>query len=311
MQQRIGSIYGSRTHTTEFIGGLNSTTSRYYSYTIPKEAKLLHIVAVAAGGGGGGGGANTGAAIAGGGGGGGSGGAKNIIIPVCFLPSTLFIAVGAGGVGGRGQTQGGAVAVAGTAGAHTNVYAGGLTGEVEDLILSCYGANGGKIASGASSGAASTSIGSTNLSYHFLSCLGIMYNHNDKVGTGQANSNGFYDGIGSGGAGGGATTATPTETAGFDITLATTEGLVTVAGGVVGGSPGSSLTFNDQRILGLRVSTGGSGGGSRVGASPAGRGGDGGWGSGGGGGGGCNFAGGTGGAGGDGGPGYVSITAIF
>lgn len=280
-------------------GGLDSriyACEAWFPYQIPRGARLLHVFAMA-GGGRGGNGHSRAAGSAGGGGAGGSSGAYGTGIFSCnLLPTTIYFRVGRGG--------------------RTGSIAGGntvLSMLPEDTtqynIMRNGGGGGGGNGSGTAGGTAgaqgtAASVGSNSVMGRF-GFMNTSGGASGGTGGAQTGANGSAVSIGTtgvsyGGAGGAGCTTT-------DFTGGAWNGdklRPTLVGGASGGGRGAD--GYTQRISGLYVSTGGSGGGSLNGGT-GGAGGNGGPGCGGGGGG----AGVTGGQGGDGGDGFIFINPIY
>lgn len=116
----------------------------WYTWTKPRGATMLALIAVAGGGSGGGGQSSV---AGGGGGGGGAGSQGHLIIPAMFLPDTLYIQVGAGG-------QPSAAATIGSIGNNTKVSVQPSDNSTEGRIhvVGGGGAGGAGIAAGGAGG---------------------------------------------------------------------------------------------------------------------------------------------------------------
>lgn len=90
---------------------VTGATTGWQTFTIPREAEWLYIMAISGGGGGGGGFGAAGGSGKGGGGGGGSSGISRYLFPAWLLKQQsggrLYVLVGNGGIGGAGGSSGG------------------------------------------------------------------------------------------------------------------------------------------------------------------------------------------------------------
>jgi len=149
-------------HAT-FFSGVGRGSPPFVAWQKPRGKTMAFILAV--GGGGGGGGGMTGATgtARGGGGGGGSGAAARLIMPLAFLPDTIYVQAGGAGAGG-------AATIAGGAGNRSYVSIAPNT-TAANLILISGAANAG---GGAAGNAASTAAGGTaeTISTTTLSVIG-------------------------------------------------------------------------------------------------------------------------------------------
>jgi hypothetical protein len=291
----------------------NGGTTSWQTWTKPKNAKFIHILAIGAGGGGGAGWSaslNSG----GGGGGGGAGAVVSGFYPASVLPNTLYIQVGLGGLGGR-TIRGDA----GTSGSATYVSINAGSAAIDRLFV----ANPGTFGGGGSGSVAGTPGGGAGIvTDNTLGKLGVNSYYAGAGGSNGGNvtpTPGASITIGNivtGGAGGGANNLSSTGTNGGNITGAgfvpTINGSPTIAGFVAdAGSGYSSIPSIDSSKPMALMFTGGAGGGANS-SSVTGAGGNGGYGAfgcGGGGGGASNFSSTAHGAGGNGGNGLVMITS--
>ncbi len=292
----------------------------WQTWTKPKNAKFIQILAI---GGGGGGGAGWGAFSnsGSGGGGGGSGAISSGIFPANVLPDTLYVMVGTGGAGGslaRGSNGSNGTA---TYVAITNTVVSAIT--LNEVLLLANGGNAGSggLSSISTPGAAGGTGGAIS-SDTLFGKLGV-----NSYYSGQAGANGGFTtptsgssitiaNIVTGGAGGGGLTTGGVGTNGGNINGA---GIVPlVSGGTSGTTPtqcdassGYSIlpSINSSNKMPM-VFTGGAGGGAHYIATvgTGGYGGNGAYGCGGGGGGPSNYSTTSYGYGGNGGNGLVIIT---
>ena len=296
-----------------FTSNVSTGATSWQTWTKPKNAKFIHILAIGAGGGGG---AGWSASLnSGGGGGGGGGGAiSSIFLPASVLPNILYIQVGTGGAGGR--TIRGTNGESGTP-TYVSISAGSAaTDRIIVATSGTFGGGGSGSVAGTAGGGAGASIDTA------IGKLGVTsYYAGQGGGAGGAvtPSVGASITIGvmvSGGAGGGANNLSSTGTNGGSITgaglIPTITGSTTIAGFVAdAGSGYSSLPSINSSFRGPMFFTGGAGGGANS-SSVTGAGGNGGYGAfgcGGGGGGASNFSSTAHGAGGNGGNGFVMITS--
>ena len=292
----------------------NSTgTTAWQTWTKPKNAKFIHILAIGAGGGGGAGWAallNSG----GGGGGGGAGAVVSGFYPANALPNTLYIQVGTGGLGGRtirGEN--------GNSGTATFVSISAGSAATERILV----ANPGTLGGGGSGSIAGFAGGGAGIvTDNTLGKLGVNSYYAGAGGSSGGNvtptpgSSITIGHIVTGGAGGGGLSVSSNGANGGNITgagiIPTISGSPTIAGFVAdAGSGYSSLPSINSSIKIPMFFTGGGGGGANS-SSSTGKGGDGGYGAfgcGGGGGGSSNAGNTTHGAGGNGGHGLVMITS--
>ena len=304
------------------MGDINSagvTTSNFYTWYKPTTAKYIQIFACSGGAGGGGGGASAASTAGSGGSGGGGSPYTSFIVPAIIIPSVLYIQPGSGGTGGTGQVQGGAAATNGAVGTQSIVSIRPNSTTKNTLVISAGATTSfGKLASGASNGAASGTTASATLALMPLSTLGFVSftGPGTTSGAGGTTSSGSSSSfttngniVGSGGGGGAVNSANTTSTGG----AVATGGLFlpTLSGGLSAGGRGKD-GWNFMENKGDQdlpfMSTGGTGGGSNASTLTGGAGGNGGPGSGGGGGGGTNGTASVAGAGGNGGPGFVIIS---
>jgi len=320
MYQNYNRTFSTQENNMVFMGAVgNSDIINWYTWYKPTTAKFIQILCVGGGSGGGGGGASAAGVSGAGGSGGGGSPYETVCIPAILLPSVLFIKPGFGGLGGTGQVQGGAAATDGAAGRASYVSIRPNTTNQNCVAVS--GGNStstGKLASGATNGAASGTTIVSTASIHPLASLGILA----QSAAGQTSGAGGTTGSGgnitpmttgnivSSGSGGGGVNAGTTTAAGGQILNSGFLGNA-FSGGAAGGGRGRDgydFTGNLGDMDLPFVTTGGTGGGSNTSTLTGGAGGNGGPGSGGGGGGGTNGAGSVGGAGGNGGPGFVVIS---
>lgn len=265
----------------------------FQTWTKPRGCTMAFMLAIGAGAGGGGGHTAATATVRTGGGGGGGGASARLLIPMMFVPGTLYVQVGRGGAGG-------AVTSIGGSGALTSISIAPNLTQANSLLRSgtSQATGGGAGFTTAAVGGAAETIGTVTVAP--LSQMGLVQFVAGKIGaaggvvgggTGAANTIASAYQLSGGGAGGGSTPAANTEFAGGAQIGA---GIwPSVAGGVAAGGKGQSAPSHDP-FMGYGGSGGGTGG-----AGAAGNGGKGGIGCGGGGGGG-GITGGVGGAGGDG-----------
>lgn len=291
-----------------FLGNTTATATGWVTFDLPKNAGMAMIVCV--GGGGGGGGGKTGATATNktGGGGGGSGALGRLIIPVRFLPKTLYLLPGLGGasvgagIAGNAATssavsdqatlfadtilQSGNVAAKG-GGAGGTTVAGALGAAETIATFAALASNGVTTFIAGQAGTASgadtpTNGGSVTWGGSGVFCSGGCGGGSAGTANGVSNGGGIVGG-------------------GLVQSFSGGTGLAAGPGGagVSGSNLGSLLGYSTQAF----AAWGGTGGGSSSTAGVGGAGGYGGYGSGGGGGG----AGVTGGGGGRGGAGYIYI----
>src|ERR1044072_2915710 len=255
----------------------------------PVNLTMCHILAMGAGGGGG----NGASGSAGGGGGGAAGSIDTLLIPLIYLPDTLFVKVG---VGGAANTAGTASAVSLYPKVSTNEY----------FII--QGGNGGAGGNGTASAGTGGSTGTgMSLTTATLAALGILQHPTSVSGGNGAN--------GSNGAGAGSS-ITPLDGGGWMLSGGAGGGSNNPSNGgsinargfspLISGGTSAGAGQNGINMWKPFYSTGGAGGAGSSTAATGGAGGNGGRGCGGGGGG--ASASGTGGAGGRGGDGIVIIT---
>jgi hypothetical protein len=282
---------------------LSTGTTQFSMWRKPRGKSMAYIIVVGSGGGGGAGFTGAIGTVRGGGGGGGSSGWAAALMPLEFLPDTLYFMIPVGGTGGTTSGANGSNGFLAYCSIAPNLTAANLV--LQSGAVSARGGTGGSAAGSAGAGAAGTiSTDVQNLWANF----GITKFQSGKIGAiggvvgggaGAANTLLTSHRL-SGGAGGGTTPAANTEFAGGAQTGA---GIFpTVAGGTAGGNPGNGNGV--PLLVPPFMSYGGVGGGTGGAAGTVGgNGSDGGIGSGGGGGGGgVTF-----GRGGNGGPGYGLI----
>lgn len=291
----------------------------WQTWTKPKNAKFIQILAIG-GGGGGGAGYSALSNSGGGGGGGGAGAISSGIYPANVLPDILYVMVGIGGAGG--SLARGSNGSNGTASyvAITNTAVSAIT--LNEVLLLANGANAG--IGGTSSVAAPGTLGGNGgaiSSDTLFGKLGV-----NSYYSGQAGANGgtttptsgnsiTIANIVTGGAGGGSLNLSSTGTNGGNITGAGivplisggTSGITTDVNASSGYSSLPSINSSNKMPM---IFTGGAGGGANP-STTTGRGGNGGngaYGCGGGGGGASNQNTTSYGYGGNGGNGLVIIT---
>lgn len=282
----------------------------------PRNATMIHFLAVGGGGGGGAGFTRAAGTAGGGGGGGASSGIARFLVPAIFVPDILYIFVAVGGQGGRPGVSSGN----GTAGANSFIAtcppltAGTLT-PLPNLWLSSGvnvpgGGGGGAVGAAGAAGTVPTIavIQPHHLYGNWVATVGLVGvaggAHTGANGTAVTcwAANMFSPGAGGGGIAttvdftGGAQTLTARYSVAGRAEMATTA----IPGGVANGGNGNAGLKSITPFL----NSGGSGGGTDDNGQ-AGGGGTGGYGCGGGGGG----AGATAGNGGNGGDGIVIISS--
>ena len=298
-------------HEVFYCNSSAPTTTGWQTWTKPRNAKLVSIVAI---GGGGGGGGNRSGGLRGGGGGG-SGAVTQLIIPANLLPDTLFLSVGKGGDGaGNGLAPGVDGGIS-----YVCIAPEIISGSVVIQSGNVAAQGGGQ---GAGVGTALGGAGETSFTYVpglsaasvFYCALGIFQSTPGARG-GDGNSGAATNitalsaSILTGGAGGSGNSGASANGASI-----TGVGLVpTIPGGVAAGGSGSAgyQTYRPNDLVSQRVpflATGGSGGASDSTSGLGGDGGPGAIGCGGGGGGAGATNGGDGGRGGDG---VIIITTHF
>ena len=126
-----------------FFYGEPQGSGIYNVWTRPEGRTMAYIVCIGGGAGGGGGASSN----SGGGAGGGSGGVSVAIVPLIFLPETLYISVGAGGAGGGAGANG--------TGGNSSSVSSAAAGAHSNIILYATGGSGGGLgsSSGGTSGA--------------------------------------------------------------------------------------------------------------------------------------------------------------
>jgi hypothetical protein len=268
----------------------------WQAWTVPKNAKMLDILAIGSGGGGG----RPSGGVTNGGGGGSCSGLAKLLIPAIFLPSVLYILVPAGGRGSTTSNTGGSSGypsmVATTPSTNTGfapiIASGGTAGNP---------GGGGSTASGTPGATAHPFISGLGL---FSQVTGIAGTSPGTGGAGTStttlNNHVLTPGTGAGGRDVGNTVGFP----GGSITSS----LFGFTSTVTGGSASNRTGESGYRLPFPFGATGGAGATGNindgVGGSPGGRGGNGNIGCGGGGGGTGNPSG----NGGNGGDGIVIIT---
>ena len=275
------------------------------TWSKPRNARLVFILAQGPGGGGG-----LGQATATGTGGGGASAGTTVAWcgPALLLPDLLYIAPGTGGVG---ATPGSPVA---SAGIDTIVGFSPQMVTTSNSAAQFIRANGGTVgSSGASGGAAGGASSTQAAAITLFGTVTVTAGQGGAAGgattgasvTFPTTANAFATG-GAGGAG----CSGSTDNAGGNITVPSAgwEPLVaSLTGGAAGGSRGQDGLFRVRQSFAPFYSTGGSGGGSLHTAGTGGAGGNGGPGAGGAGGGAGAT---TGGSGGNGGDGFVLIAVV-
>lgn len=270
-------------------GGAND----WHEWVKPRGCTAAMIIGVGGGGSGGSGRTGTSASNRGGGGGGASSSISRFLIPIIYLPDSLFISVGH--------------FVSASAGTHSIISIAPNNSAGNLIFNSGFGGAGGNSGSGTGGSAGSATAGST-VGANPLMNFG-QYSTSPGQGGAAGGTNGAagasitYGNTGialSAGAGGAGTDTSNNTFAGGDING--TAPLPSILGGAGGGNPGNGGIFYSNGLMWY----GGSGGGSVGAAGTGGKGGDGALGCGGGGGG----AGVTGGAGGNGGNGCIWIVCF-
>ncbi|CAB4240973.1 hypothetical protein UFOVP23_47 [uncultured Caudovirales phage] len=330
MYQKYARTYGDSDNSFLFLANPTSTGSEqdWFTFDIPRSARMVHFLAMAGGGGGAGGNTAAASTSANGGGGGGASSLLSALFPARVLPSILYIMPGSGGAGGTGAIQATATAATpGITGYRTLVsagYYGQTTNRATDYLMFVYpglgglingngGAGGGLFNINPSTGSGLLTIG---MSYGVAGIIGSAGGATGAgVGTVWGASVTTTHEISLGGAGGAGVNAGTTTAQGGGFSYTSQPGFIlpmtTVSGGAAGGGAGSSAPFDfiaQQRVDMPFLSCGGLGGGSNTSNGTGGAGGNGGIGSGGAGGGASNGASSIGGAGGMGGGGFVLIT---
>jgi len=299
-----------RTKNHLFIFGpqVGVAAKGYESWTKPKWASMVSIVAVSSGAGGGGGFSRASTADGGGGGGGACSGLTRFICPAICLPDVLYVQVHGGGAGGTANNNG-------VQGEITYVLTGKTAVAPNILVQGTASVPGPGVAgSGTSAGAGGTipsnpAIQPMNYWGHWMTVQGLAGGaggaHTGAVGSTITAWGSIPLSPGAGGGGstgsdnaGGAQTPTAAIDLGSQMYFASGAGTIAAAGLANGGDGQAGMS----RVTPF-LNSGGSGGGSND-DGQGGAGGAGGIGCGGGGGG----AGVTGGRGGNGGPGIVIIT---
>lgn len=262
----------------------------WQKWNAPKGKTMCFMIGIGSGGGGGGGASGAINTAKRGGGGGGSGAMQRLLIPLLFLPETLYVSVPRGGTGG-------AAGASGTSGALAYVCIQPTTSNAAYVVLRSGNAVAGAGTGAGAAGAASTI---TAVGQHLYGMCGIYNSIAGKAGAASvagakgASNTLLTASILNGGAGGGSTDLTTTEYGGGDqIGAGIYPTLLGGVGASAPGNPGLSLT---SPFFGY----GGTGGATAAAAGVGGQGGSGGCPGGGGGGGGAGITGGRGGTGGDG-----------
>jgi len=299
----VGNNSKTKTRISQFLPmGATGTGGPWTTWQAAPDETMAYIICVGGGGSGAGGFTGAAGAIRGGGGGGGAAGQTRVLVPLMFLPKTLYIQPGLGGASVAASTNGNPgnlsyVSVApNTTSQNIVVQSGGV--RASNTVATA----GTALAAGAGGSAETVSSSSICMQSQW----GIQQFLAGKVGaaagavTGAAGlSNAlFTTGGTNGGAGGASTSAANGEFAGG------AQGGVgnypSIPGGVSGGNPGhgsSGYGSINEQILPYGGSGGAAGGAA---GTTAGNGGGGGFPGGGGGGGGGGVTGGRGGKGGDG-----------
>ena len=291
-----------------FYGDASTTLVQWKTWTKPRGAKFVYIIAV---GGGASGGCSVNTAVTGGGGpGGGSGAQSNLFIPAMFLPDILYIQAGAGG-----QQPATLVSAAlGVAGTITYVAFEPFTTLAAQLtVLFASPATATTAATTTTGGTGGTAAVIATIANMPLAGRGAYQFFAGQAGTAGGTS-GPTSGVAQtypttglmvmGGTGGGGASNGGTAPGGAITGVGFGDNYPSITGGTVSGGSGSAGIILKPFQL-----TGGTGGGATGGtaSSPAGSGGNGAPGCGGGGAGGSNTANTTLARPGDGGPGFVYI----
>lgn len=282
------------------------TNLQFHTWVQPRGKTMMHILCIGGGGGGGGGFTGIAASARAGGGGGGGSAVSSLVIPLIYVPDTLYVQVGAGGQG--------AVSGGGTAG--SGILSFVCVHPVNTTVLNVLAVSGAVAATGGGTGTVTTAgaagvagtvaaIASMPLAtlgvYNFI-VGGVGFIGGTITGAG-ANATFATTGVlCSGGTGGGGVTGTAQVGGGYTAVTDSILSLLAPVQAPISGIAGSG-GFNGVSARNPFFSYGGLGG-SSSNATAGGEGGTGGPGSGGGGGGGGT----TGGRGGDGDSGLVVIT---
>ena len=265
-----------------------------HTYTIPKEARAIQIIAIGGGGGGGSGRRGAAGTIRTGGAGGNGGARIDMMIPTDILGDTITAQISAGGTGGAAIGADDTNGAAGTGGGFVLIRSNGVE------ICRAGGGGGG----GGGSAAAATAAGATTGYYGTAGVGGAS--STTAAGVAAATTAAF---IGApGGGGGGNITAANAQFGGGNGGIA--QGLGPAAG-TAGGAAGANNGANGVDIVSNNSVGYGGGGGGGNSAGAGGNGGNGGNYGAGGGGGGASTNGSNSGAGGNGGSPVCIIIPIF
>lgn len=303
LEPGIGNNSKTKARVSKFVpAGATGTGGPFQTWQPDPDETMAYIICIGGGGSGAGGFTGAAGAIRGGGGGGGAAGQTRALIPLMFLPKTLYIQPGQGGAGVAASTNGNSgnlsyVSVA------PNVTAANIVVQSGAAKASNTVATAGTVAAAGAGGTAET-ISTVLLCMQ--SQWGITQFLAGKVGAaagavtgaaGLANTL-FTAGCSNGGAGGASTSAANGEFAGGAQTGA---GIYpTIVGGISGGNPGHGASGYGSQFEQILPYGGAGGAAGGAALSVAGNGADGGFPGGGGGGGGGGVTGGRGGKGGDG-----------
>lgn len=307
----------NNTNTWVYSDGNND----FDTWQKPAGVSIVHFLVIGGGGGGGSGYCTGSQAATAGGSGGSAGGIVNVTIPSMLLPDTLYIRVGSGGAGGAATTIEGANAGQTGSISYVCLYPSISTGSV--LIQSSTSTAAGGVAGSKTVGSSAPAL-TTVSTANELRWIGINGGFATQTAAGIASTltsgNGgsiTFNGLLTGGCGGGGTRGLPSGPAGgaggaidFSTTLTVAGGIsVQVRGGLASFTSAASRIDGDPGIFSYQpfISTGGGGGaGANYDATAVGgSGGAGAYGCGGGGGGGGRA---LSGAGGNGGSGLIIIT---